>query len=530
MKMKKANILSCVAISEIVLSGMGITNVKASDNTTVSIEKVVEKSLNPEVQNGGKVSDDFQDVSKNNLGYASKFHIFAKEATLNAHTNGNLAVGSLFGNVNFGTNITDEKLLDKDISYVQEVKNMSESSFVSSNDHRTNKVVFGEVNDVELGKDNASPLVNETPINHLLNNEIFQDKDSNEYLDFDQEFAKLENKSGSLASTNSKTITNADFPDQNQRVIDLSDFEADANNQIVINLDPEVLNASTPLTISGLSADKGGTSIIINVDTKGQNPYAMNSQIKLRFNNGEENPIERPNQETEYFDDNHLLWNFYDSSAGNKQFDGIIEMNNTFQGSVLAPDATINIHHNLDGNIVAEKVNVVGGETHRWDLQDNNNIVTVPEEPGEPDENNEGKELVDPGFTIDPTPTSPEPKPSPENPDGNVDEEDKEEDDDQEIIINGGSESDLDGNGGLDLTGKEVSNQNPNNSSEEKTLSSINEGSGLVPLTNSAQSTDTSSVSGLSRLPQAGATSGILLTIIGVIMLGLGIIVKRVRS
>lgn len=530
MKMKKANILSCVAISAIVLSGMGITNVKASDNTTVSIEKVVEKSLNPEVQNGGKVSDDFQDVSKNNLGYASKFHIFAKEATLNAHTNGNLAVGSLFGNVNFGTNITDEKLLDKDISYVQEVKNMSESSFVSSNDHRTNKVVFGEVNDVELGKDNASPLVNETPINHLLNNEIFQDKDSNEYLDFDQEFAKLENKSGSLASTNSKTITNADFPDQNQRVIDLSDFEADANNQIVINLDPEVLNASTPLTISGLSADKGGTSIIINVDTKGQNPYAMNSQIKLRFNNGEENPIERPNQETEYFDDNHLLWNFYDSSAGNKQFDGIIEMNNTFQGSVLAPDATINIHHNLDGNIVAEKVNVVGGETHRWDLQDNNNIVTVPEEPGEPDEKNEGKELVDPGFTIDPTPTSPEPKPSPENPDGNVDEEDKEEDDDQEIIINGGSESDLDGNGGLDLTGKEVSNQNPNNSSEEKTLSSINEGSGLVPLTNSAQSTDTSSVSGLSRLPQAGATSGILLTIIGVIMLGLGIIVKRVRS
>lgn len=530
MKMKKANILSCVAISAIVLSGMGITNVKASDNTTVSIEKVVEKSLNPEVQNGGKVSDDFQDVSKNNLGYASKFHIFAKEATLNAHTNGNLAVGSLFGNVNFGTNITDEKLLDKDISYVQEVKNMSESSFVSSNDHRTNKVVFGEVNDVELGKDNASPLVNETPINHLLNNEIFQDKDSNEYLDFDQEFAKLENKSGSLASTNSKTITNADFPDQNQRLIDLSDFEADANNQIVINLDPEVLNASTPLTISGLSADKGGTSIIINVDTKGQNPYAMNSQIKLRFNNGEENPIERPNQETEYFDDNHLLWNFYDSSAGNKQFDGIIEMNNTFQGSVLAPDATINIHHNLDGNIVAEKVNVVGGETHRWDLQDNNNIVTVPEEPGEPDENNEGKELVDPGFTIDPTPTSPEPKPSPENPDGNVDEEDKEEDDDQEIIINGGSESDLDGNGGLDLNGKEVSNQNPNNSSEEKTLSSINEGSGLVPLTNSAQSTDTSSVSGLSRLPQAGATSGILLTIIGVIMLGLGIIVKRVRS
>lgn len=85
--MKKANILSCVAISAIVLSGMGITNVQASDNTNVSIQEVAERSVNPEVQNGGKVSDDFQDVSKNNLGYASKFHIFAKEATLNAHTN-----------------------------------------------------------------------------------------------------------------------------------------------------------------------------------------------------------------------------------------------------------------------------------------------------------------------------------------------------------------------------------------------------------------------------------------------------------
>ncbi|WP_235526919.1 LPXTG cell wall anchor domain-containing protein [Companilactobacillus futsaii] len=104
-----------------------------------------------------------------------------------------------------------------------------------------------------------------------------------------------------------------------------------------------------------------------------------------------------------------------------------------------------------------------------------------------------------------------------------------EEDNDQEIIINGGSEGDIDGNGDLDLTGKEVVGQNPDNSIEEKTLSSINEGSGLVLLTNAAQSTDTSSAGGLSRLPQAGATSGILLTIIGVIMLGLGIVFKKIK-
>ena len=87
------------------------------------------------------------------------------------------------------------------------------------------------------------------------------------------------------------------------------------------------------------------------------------------------------------------------------------------------------------------------------------------------------------------------------------------DDDDQEIIINGGSEGNLDFNG----------------SNEEKTLSSINRGSGLVPLTNTAQSNDTSSANISSRLPQAGATSGILMTVVGVIMLGLGVVFKKVR-
>ncbi|WP_334351555.1 collagen-binding domain-containing protein [Companilactobacillus sp. HBUAS56257] len=559
---KRINILSCVAISAVVLSGMGITNVKADENTVVSIQNVSGKSLNPEVQNGGHVSDDFTDVSKNNLGYASKFHIFVNEATLNAHTNGNVAAKKLIGNVNFGTNITDEKLLDKDISYIQEVKNMAESSFVSANDHRTNKVIFGEVNDVELG-DN-SPLVNGTTISHLLNDEIYQDKGSNEYIDFAQEFAKLEGKSANYAIANGETITSDSFEDHNHRVIDLSDFKVGSNNQIVINLAPEVLNSNTPLTISGLSADAGGTSVIINVDTKGQNPYQMNSQIKLRFNNGEDGPVERPNQETEYFDDNHLLWNFYDSSSSNKQFTGAIEMNNTFQGSVLAPDATINVHHNLDGNIVANEVNVVGGETHRWDLQDNNNIVTTPEEPDEEtdekeltvdpgfsvdpdessnpdpdekdDEEEEEEQVVDPGFTIDPntdtdegTDEEDEEEETLINPDLSVDpgfgidpgknfEED--EDDDQQIIINGGSEGGLEDKE-LDLNSS-IKPSVPDTVNEKTPLMSQ---SSMFPTTRSAISSTNES----GKLPQAGNSKGILMSALGMAMLGLVVLVRKFK-
>lgn len=560
---KRINILSCVAISAVVLSGMGITNVKADDNAIVSIQNVSGKSLNPEVQNGGHVSDDFTDVSKNNLGYASKFHIFVNEATLNAHTNGNVAAKTLFGNVNFGTNITDEKLLDKDISYIQVVKNMAESSFVSANDHRTNKVIFGEVNDVELG-DNA-PLVNGTTISHLLNDEIYQDKDTNEYIDFAQEFAKLEGKSANYAIANGETITNDSFEDHNHRVIDLSDFQVGSNNQIVINLAPEVLNSNTPLTISGLSADAGGTSVIINVDTKGQNPYQMNSQIKLRFNNGEDGPVERPNQETEYFDDNHLLWNFYDSSSSNKQFTGAIEMNNTFQGSVLAPDATINVHHNLDGNIVANEVNVVGGETHRWDLQDNNNIVTSPEEPDEkeltvdpgfsvdPDENSkpgpdvdpdekdgeeeeEEEQVVDPGFTVDPDTdggseeedVEDEEEETPINPDLSVDpgfgidpgKNLGEDDDDQQIIINGGSEGDLEDKE-LDLNSS-IKPSVPGTVNEKTPL--MNQSS-LFPTTRSSVPTSQGG-----RLPQAGNSKGIVISALGMAMLGLVVLVRRFKA
>ncbi|MCP9316845.1 hypothetical protein KBX20_03435 [Lactobacillus helveticus] len=35
----------------------------------------------------------------------------------------------------------------------------------------------------------------------------------------------------------------------------------------------------------------------------------------------------------------------------------------------MAPNAVVTLNVNVDGNIVAEVVNVKGGESHRWDLQ-----------------------------------------------------------------------------------------------------------------------------------------------------------------
>lgn len=543
-KKSKEWALSCVVLSAAVLVGISTpvhadtaaTNSNSLDSVTTTTQSAT-KSANDDVQDGGNVEQDFPDVN-NELGYASKFHIFANEATLNSHTNGNVAVGTLNGNVNFGTNI-HEGHVSTDVSYVQNINSMANSSFVNQTDDRMNKVIFGENNDVDVSNANRTK-VNNIDVDHLTKDETHQDKNGNKYIDFDQQFKTLENKSAELTTkTPQVSVSNSDFPDQNQRVINLEDYEVTADNKIVIDLDPDVLTSNTPLTIYGLSQDAGGTNVIINVDTKGQDHYVVNSQIKLIYNNGKTNDnVERPNQETEYFDDNHLLWNFYDSTAADKLFDGKLDIDRPFQGSVLAPKAEVTANANLDGNIVADKV-VVNAETHRWDYQDDSDTeteyekpITIPGElpdlPGE--ENNNGGNIENPNEEeeeedIDPdtgelveggnegedpepeTPTTPTDPQTPEDKDKTTtDESSDSKDGDDNLIIHGGSE-------GTDP-------ESSQSSSDDNLLPTI------VGEESSTSQTPTSASNNSGSLPQTGETTGIVGTILGLIMLALGTLLK----
>ncbi len=355
------------------------TTTTKDQSTTTATPQTVAVALsqavthaNDAVADGGNVTDDYPDLH-NMLGVSSQFHIFAREAELHAHTNGNVAVQNLVGNVNFGTNIIEE-LLDKDISYIQNISNIAGSSFVSAGETRSNKVIFGENIEIDVSNPNR-PMVNGVYIDHLLASEVYQDKDGNVYIDFDKEFAKLEKLSASLSEASANaTYTSDSFEDMNQRVIDVTDMQPDADGHIVINLSADVLNTSTPLTIKGLSADADGNTVIINVDTAGATNYQVNSQIKIIYDDG----TERNNKETEDFGDNHLLWNFYDSTASDKLATGVISVDRPFQGSILAPAAEIDANQNIDGNIIANKVSVKA-ETHRWNLQDNVDNENDPE-------------------------------------------------------------------------------------------------------------------------------------------------------
>lgn len=374
---------------------------------------ILNRINNDAVQDGGKAKDDFPTANNNLLNYAAYFHIFANSASLNVHTNGNVAVGVFDGVDNFGTKI-HEKTLEKDIHYIQDLSKIANSSFVDKTDTRNNKVVFG--NSLKLDTLGHKLTVNGIDLDHLSLEELYQDKDDNKYIDFDIAFSFLRSQSTNLAGMESEKeqVSDDQFPDFNKRVIELKDYTPNKDNIIVVNLAADVLALDKPITIDGISKEKDGTTVIINVDTEGNNNYIMNSEIKIKYNDG----TERSNHETEHFDDNHLLWNFYDSHANDKLYQGTVEMCSKFQGSVLAPAATVNVHHNLDGNIIANDVNVVGGETHRWDFQDESDEVTVipdpdPENPGPKDPDPEDPDPTDPE---DPDPTDPE-DPDPTDPD-----------------------------------------------------------------------------------------------------------------
>lgn len=341
--------------------------------------KSTTRAVNAAVANGGNVYDDYPQYVDNSvtniLGVSSQFHIFANEATLNAHTNGNVAVGLLHGQVNFGTNIIEE-LLDKDISYIQDFTNLASSSFVSAGNTRSNKVIFGENAIIDVTQPDR-PLVNNVYIDHLLSSEVYQDKNGNVYIDFATEFKRLKATNQEYGNKPSVAdYTSADFPDMNNRVIDVSDMTPDENGHIIINLSPEVLQSSTPITIKGLSPKADGNTVVINVDTGSQPEYSITSQVKLQYSDGSD----RDNQETEHFGDNHLLWNFIDRNTDDLQYTGTISVDRPFQGSILAPSAEVIANQNVDGNIVADKV-VVNAETHRWDLQDDseNPNITRPD-------------------------------------------------------------------------------------------------------------------------------------------------------
>ncbi|EME7219478.1 collagen-binding MSCRAMM adhesin Scm [Enterococcus faecium] len=276
------------------------------------------------------------------LGIASQFHVFAKnKTTVNAHTDGNIATHELDAKNNFGTNL-HEGLLNQEINYIQKTDSFINSSGIPTGDTRVNKFVVGS--NVNVALQDGHPTVNGSRLDHLTPDDFYKDRDGNEYIDFEQEFARLNVAANDLATaTPAKTYTAADFPDMNNRTIDLTGLSD--SGFLLVNIDAEVLTMNTPLQIINPSDQV----VVFNVINSAS---ALNVQSPIKYN-------DRSNHETEDFSDANISWNF-----GNEMTD--LTISAPFQGTILAPNATIHITQNQDGTIIGTNV-ILDAATNRWD-------------------------------------------------------------------------------------------------------------------------------------------------------------------
>jgi len=217
-----------------------------AESTTVSttIESPLDTQASApaasQLSSGGSFKNDVPEVDNVLLGEAQYFHIFANHATLNTHTNGNIAVGELNGNVNFGTSIQDGSLATE-INYIQKVNTIANSSFVSGTDSRKNKVVFGPAVTVDFADQNQQPavFVNGQRMDHLKTSEVFQDHSASEpYIDFKKVFSTLQATSERLGAYPQTPGVTKDFTDNNQRVINTARAENDTQ-EVVLTLTDE---------------------------------------------------------------------------------------------------------------------------------------------------------------------------------------------------------------------------------------------------------------------------------------------------
>ncbi|GAW98794.1 collagen-binding domain-containing protein [Secundilactobacillus mixtipabuli] len=294
--------------------------------------------------------------STNVLKIASLFHIFAKQASLNADTNGNLAVGTLKNSNDFGTRGTSDNLTTGDIYYIQNL-----GSNVISNAFRNttaNHVVLGK--GIQVGTQNNKVTINGVQITNLKPGDVSQDTNGETYINFDQVFAALLKESTDFSSQVDSDGVKKDFSDQNQRYVDVTNATS-SDGIVYVNVPISNLSAPQAFTIKGL--DKNSPTIVINVtDIPAEGVQNISTQVQLVYSSDHTKQETLSNGES-HNEPNHVLWNL---GTGNQTFNF---NSGRFMGSILAPNATINAGVNIDGNIVASTVNITGGESHRWDIQ-----------------------------------------------------------------------------------------------------------------------------------------------------------------
>lgn len=182
--------------------------------------------------------------AKSTLLLASLFHIFANNANLGADVNGNIAVSTLGGSIDFGTRGDSINLVNGDIYYIQNLTDALNSG--SFRNKEFNHVIFG--NDIDVQIINDKVYVNGQCMDNLKTHEVFKDGAGTNYIDFEAVFKRLIKASEFYAEKENSAGVIFNVSDMNNRYIDVSKATA-TDNVIYVNVPAEYLAAPQPLKI-----------------------------------------------------------------------------------------------------------------------------------------------------------------------------------------------------------------------------------------------------------------------------------------
>lgn len=151
------------------------------------------------------------------LGAAEDYHIFAREAYLNAHTCGNIAVERLVQcNSNFGSSYALNGRT-KETSYIKNLDTIMNSSYADP------LIIGSSIETVSMDNGNAIGIktqYGDTKLDHIRN--IIVDDN---FIDFDAEFSHLESVSSDLVSKGNVGNVSYDDSDFNNAVLRADDTQ-----------------------------------------------------------------------------------------------------------------------------------------------------------------------------------------------------------------------------------------------------------------------------------------------------------------
>ncbi|SEJ06395.1 choice-of-anchor A domain-containing protein, partial [Alkalibacterium gilvum] len=297
---------------------------------------------------------DFYKNSKDSLfGIAGGFHLVGLDTVdRKAHVHGNILANNFINGGNFGTG---------DLKEVSYLRNISGGATINAGPHSESILVVGKGTKIGTEDKGNAWSINgnkvERPNKQNSPDSLWQDNDA-EFIDF----SKVEQQSKDLVNKLAELENNAievDGSDMNKQEI----LVTEDSNYNVYNLQDSDFNFNNPIHIKGFNKDKAST-LIINVDMS-----KMGNKETLSIPNSVANYTDGSKVSTgevNEWSNANVVWNVYDSSKSDNIYTGTVENAGAVTGSILAPGASINLKHNLNGTVIGRKI-IVTGETHRDD-------------------------------------------------------------------------------------------------------------------------------------------------------------------